>query len=261
MIIAMDDFIEKTSITTISTEDNVIIELDSLDSINTNEENSESFEIQSNTIETDLSDSMNTSFKKFDLYETIEEHFVSDTFESSIQQTNTPDTTSISELVDSSVIDTQEESLTESLPASSNVIDPPIDEVSQKSITTIIKKEKRFSLVNSYSIPSNIIVSHMSCSSTHIYICTNQQSLYYAEVPKNNFYHSLQWYCYTLPAERVIVSYSNQTIWRIFNKSIYSSSDTVKLSPLGIRWTELTFSQGQTLLSISINDQYGWYVK
>ncbi len=92
-------------------------------------------------------------------------------------------------------------------------------------------------------------------------MCTDQQLLFYTKVPEYNLSEPLQWYQYPLPAERLIVSNSNRTIWRIFDKSIYLSSDTIKVSPLGNFWTELTFSKGESLLSVSITDQYGWYVK
>jgi len=239
-IITMDDFIKKTSILT---------EFHSLESINTNEDNSELSEIQSDLI--DPMNPLDTSHEKSELCEnsitrkSSEEHFHIDTCESSIQQPNTSDT--ISQSINS--------------PVSPNVIDPPIVEISEKPIATIIKKEKRFPHVHCYSLPSDIIVSHMSCSSTYIYICTDQQLLFYAQIPEHHRNYPLQWYPYNLPAEQLIVSNSNRTIWRIFDKSIYLSSDTIKVSPLGNFWTELTFSKGESLLSVSITDQYGWYVK
>jgi hypothetical protein len=261
MITIIDSFIEKTSI---STQENLKIEVNSV------EENSELVEIQSNIIETDLFNSMNPTDTSLELSErydsssninSFDEHIDSHTSESLTEQTDTSDTTQIFEALNSSVANTEIDSPTISLPSSPTVIDPPIIELPEKSRTTIIKQKKRFPIVHCYSIPPDVIISHMSCSSTCIYMCTDQQLLFYTKVPEYNLSEPLQWYQYPLPAERLIVSNSNRTIWRIYDKSIYLSSDIIKLSPLGIYWTELKFNQGESFLSISINDQYGWYIK
>ncbi len=244
MIITAEEFAEKTSINTLSTKEN------SMESINTNEEHSDSSETQSNIIETDLTDSMSRLDCCPEKSDFCENNFSIQTSEDLTNTSNIDPP----ESSDSIPNDSKEDSFLNSLPLTSNVIDTSIIEHPPISI----KKEKRFSLVHGYSLPTNAIISHMTCSSTYIYICTNQHVLHYAKVPESIVYHSLNWYEYNLPAERVIVSHSNQTIWRVFDKCIYSSSDTIRISPLGIYWKELKFHEGENLLSISINDQCGW---
>jgi len=121
-----------------------------------------------------------------------------------------------------------------------------------------IKKEKCFSSFNSYPLPTDIVVSHMSCSATQIYICTTKHILFYTRVPETNVYHSLTWYRYNLPADQLLVSPTNKTIWRIYDKRIYYSSDTVKLTPLGIHWKEFKIPKVDNVLSLSITDDYVW---
>ena len=185
--------------------------------------------------ETDLfvsTDTTDVHIEQVDLYESFniklpEEHSDSDIPESPIQQTD--------------ILENHSDSST------SPIIDLPL-----------IKSEKRFSVVNRYSIPSNTIVSHMSCSLTWIYICTNQRTLLYAKFSVNDRNLPLQWYRYPEPAERIIVSLSNQTIWRSFSKHLCSSMDAINFPPMGTQWRGMKFSRGQSLLSIAINDQCGW---
>jgi hypothetical protein len=241
MIIIKEEFAEKTSINTLSTEENL------MESINTNEEHSDVSETQSNTLETDLIDSISRVDSCPEKSSLSENNF-------SVETAKVLINTDPSEPLTSIPSDPREELFLNSLPLTSNVIDTSIIELPPVSIP----KEKRFSLVHCYSLPTDAIISHLSCSSTYIYICTNQHVIYYTKVPETHVYHSLNWYRYKLPAERVIVSHSNETIWRIFDKCIYSSTDTIRISPLGIHWTELKFHEGENLLSISINDQCGW---
>lgn len=226
---------------------------------------------------------METSLEKSDRYENnfsikpSEEQFDINTYKPPIQQTTVSDR--ISQPLNIPTIMIQDDSTVDSLPVSpiiveSLIVEPPtptielpeelpapVVEILEESPTPIVKKEKRFPLLHCYALPPDIIVFHMSASSTHIYICTDQHAIFYAKALDTHLNYPLQWYQYTLPAERIIVSNSNQTIWRVFDKTIYSSSDTIKLSPLGIYWSELSFSKGQDFLSISITDQYGWYIK
>jgi hypothetical protein len=235
IITITDDLVEQ-----ISTEDNSRIVMES---VNINEENVELSETQSTTTETDLSVTTDVHIEQPDPCETSVpsyEQLDSIISESLTQQTYTELSTmhSVTDLPESPIspiIDTQENPL--------------------------IEEKKRFSVVNCYTIPSGTIISHMSCSSTYIYICTNQRSLLYAKFPTNDPGLPLQWYRYPEPAERLIVSTSNQTVWRSFNKRLYSSTDSINFPPMGIQWREMKFSLGQSFLSISINDQCGWYVK
>jgi hypothetical protein len=258
-----------TSVSTVSIEENLTMDVNSVISIDTNEENSEVSEIQLYTMENNLS--INTPNEQPDLCETSITNEPSEfhsnvvvyvSFPRLIETPNTTDNiTSNSELKNSSVTDTQDDSHNTMSSITSNTLELSIAETPPIPIVTKIKEEKQFSVVNCCSIPPGTIISHMSCSSTYIYICTNQQELFYAKIPQKHLNIPLHWERYFQRAEQLIVSTSNQTIWRILNKCVYSSSDTIKLSPLGIHWTELKFSKGQSLLSISINDQYGWYVE
>lgn len=246
-----EESIQQTLINTPSIEEHVIEVTDN------QEENSDLSDTQSNIVESDFTESINrleTSLERADFFEnhcTIEpiEEQTDTTAENTIETADDP--TMISE---PTTVDPQEESLMSSLPVTSKVIDTTIVEPP----STPVRSEKRFSLVHSYSLPPDTIVSHLACSNTYIYVCTDRKVLYYTRAPENNVYYSLNWYTYTLPAEQVIVSHTNQTVWRIVDNHIYSSSDTVRLSALGINWTELTFHEGENLLSISINDQLGW---
>ena len=255
MIDIINQIIEKEEIETIIPTDNIIEEIPAEDTIEEtstediiqeteinpiNEENSDSHESQSSTTENELTESINP------LDNSLEKSYAC------------IDNFSILTLEEPVHIQLTEEDSAEQTPIPPvDVVEPPIPEV----IIPPVKKEKRFSALNCYSLPSDIIVAHMSCSLTQIYICTNKQILFYARVPENNAYHSLSWYRYNLPVEQLLVSPSNETIWRIYDKKIYLSSDAVKLTPLGIHWKELNFHKGEKLLSISITDQYAWYIK
>ncbi|CAF3782621.1 unnamed protein product [Rotaria sp. Silwood1] len=122
-------------------------------------------------------------------------------------------------------------------------------------------EKKRFSIVNCYSIPPKTKIYHISCSSTYIYICTTERKIFYAKLNIDNMNIPLQWIQHSDLAERIIVSLSNRTVWRLFNKRLYTSIDPIKFSPIGSHWNEIKIGNGQILLSISINDQCGWYVK
>ena len=246
-----EELIQQTSI------DIPLIEEHVIEATDNQEDNSDLSETQSIAVESDFTESISrleTSLERADFFEnhcTIEpaEEQTDKTVEDTIETVDDPTV-----IFTPTTVDPQEESLPNSLPVTSKVIDTTIVEPPAAPV----KSEKRFSLVHSYSLPPDTIVSHMACSNTYIYICNDRKVLYYTKAPENNVYYSLNWYTYTLPAEQVIVSHTNQTVWRIVDNHIYSSSDTVRLSALGINWTELTFHEGENLLSISINDQHGW---
>lgn len=220
---------------------------------NTDEDSSDVSETQSNNIENDFTESINrfdASLERADFYEN---HCTIQTVEEQTDKTPEKDIEPVDErtliLKPTTAVDPQEESPITSKDIETTIVEPP---------AAPVRSEKRFSLVHSYSLPSDTIVSHLACSNTYIYLCTNRKVLHYTKAPENNVYYSLNWYTYTLPAEQVIVSHTNETIWRIVDNRIYSSSDTIRVTALGINWTELKFHGGDNLLSISINDQHGW---
>ncbi|CAF5150258.1 unnamed protein product, partial [Rotaria magnacalcarata] len=70
-----------------------------------------------------------------------------------------------------------------------------------------------------------------------------------------------KWMQHSDRAEQLVVSITNRTVWRLFNKRLYSSSDSSKFPPIGSHWNELKIGNGGSLLSMSINDQCGWCIK
>ncbi|CAF2713616.1 unnamed protein product [Rotaria sp. Silwood2] len=124
-----------------------------------------------------------------------------------------------------------------------------------------LAETKRFSIVNCHSIPRGTKIYHINCSLTYIYICTNERKIFYAKLNINNMNIPLQWIQHSDLAEQIVVSISNRTVWRLFNKRLYSSIDSIKFPPIGSSWNEINIGNGQSLLSMSINDQCGWYVK
>ncbi|CAF0956280.1 unnamed protein product [Adineta steineri] len=124
---------------------------------------------------------------------------------------------------------------------------------------TKLIERKRFSIVNYQSIPLGTKISHMICSSTYIYICTHDRKIFYAKLNNDNISLPLKWQQHSDFAERLMVSVSNRTVWRYLNKRLYSSNDPLKFPPIGSQWNEIKL--GASLLSMSINDQCGWYIK
>ncbi|CAF3568334.1 unnamed protein product [Rotaria sordida] len=161
--------------------------------------------------------------------------------------------------------ETQEESSNESPTNIESTINELLsDEINNDTFVSIDSKlieQKRFSIVNCHSIPLGTKIYHINCSSTYIYICTNERKIFYAKFNIDNMNIPLQWIQHSDLAERIVVSNSNRTVWRLFNKCLYSSIDPIKFPPIGSHWNQIKIDNGQSLLSMSINDQCGWYVK
>ncbi|CAF1144141.1 unnamed protein product [Adineta ricciae] len=140
-----------------------------------------------------------------------------------------------------------------------------VDGMGDQRTSTITSEEKViermcFPLASSHSLPSGIKISSMTCSSTYIYVCTNNQKIFYAKIANDSDLGSqLQWQQHSDFAEQLAVSVSNRTVWRLYNKRLYSSIDAVRFPPIGSRWNEIKLDS--ILLSMSINDQCGWYIK
>ena len=132
--------------------------------------------------------------------------------------------------------------------------------ISRTLIESKFGERKRFSIVNTHSIPLGIKISHLNCSSTYIYICTNDKKIFYAKLNINQMNAPLEWKQHFDLAEQLIVSFSNRKVWRLCDKRLYSSNNPMKFPPIGSQWTEIKIDNEQSFLSVSINDQCGWYV-
>jgi hypothetical protein len=132
--------------------------------------------------------------------------------------------------------------------------EPPINDINE----TKLIEEKRFSIVNCHSIPLRTKISYMNCSSTYIYICTDDRKIFYAKLNIDDINLPLKWQQHSDLAERLAVSVSNLIVWRFFNNRLYSSNDPKKFPPIGSQWNEIKIDNKLSLLSMSINDQCGW---
>jgi hypothetical protein len=132
--------------------------------------------------------------------------------------------------------------------------EPPIDDINETKLIEL----KRFSIVNCHSIPLRTKISYMTCSSTYIYICTDEQKIFYAKLNIDDINLPLKWQQHSDLAERLVVSISNLIVWRFFNNRLYSSNDPKKFPPIGSQWNEIKIDKKLSLLSMSINDQCGW---
>jgi hypothetical protein len=162
--------------------------------------------------------------------------------------------------------DPPEDIITETLVRSDSLNDEaPYNEINESvstmSIETKPVETRRFSVVNCHSIPTGTKVYHINCSSTYIYICTIDRKIFYAKLNLNDINYPFKWQQHSDLAERIIVSISNRTLWRLFKKHLYTSNDPIKFPPFGSQWNEIKMDNEQSLLSISINDQCGWYIK
>jgi rRNA-processing protein FCF1 len=184
------------------------------------------------------------------------------------EQQDTPDITedTSSSFQTSISNDIQEYASSESTSQTDLSIDEPsIDDKIENTSTALIEEtlveKKRFSVVNCHSIPPGVKIIQMICSSTYVYICTNDRKIFYAKLNLSNTDLPLKWQQHSDPAERLIVSVTNRTVWRLSNKRLYSSNDPLKFPPIGSQWNEIKIGNEQSFLSISINDQCGWYIK
>ncbi|CAF1171707.1 unnamed protein product [Rotaria magnacalcarata] len=133
--------------------------------------------------------------------------------------------------------------------------------ISSTRIEPEIVEKKRFSTVNYNLIPFETTINHINCSLTYIYLCTDDCKIFYAKLDVDNMNSPLKWMQHSDRAEQLVVSITNRTVWRLFNKRLYSSSDSSKFPPIGSHWNELKIGNGGSLLSMSINDQCGWCIK
>lgn len=131
-------------------------------------------------------------------------------------------------------------------------------EISAVTLKPEVVELNRFSLVNCHSIPEKTKVHQITCSSTYIYICTSEHKIIYTKIHADDMKLQFKWMQHSELAEQLVVSPSNQTVWRLFNKRIYSSIDSTKFPPIGSHWNEIPITRGRSLLSISITDQCGW---
>ncbi|UJR32017.1 hypothetical protein I4U23_019486 [Adineta vaga] len=139
-----------------------------------------------------------------------------------------------------------------------------ISDINDKRTSTITSEEKiiekkRFPAAYHHSIPPGTKISHMTCSSTYIYMCTTDWKIFYAKLNHDDLNLPLKWQQHSDFAERLVVSITNRTVWRLWKKRLYSSNDSIKLPPIGSQWNEIKLES--ILLSMSINDQCGWYIK
>ena len=119
-------------------------------------------------------------------------------------------------------------------------------------------EKKRFSVVHSHSLPPATRIEHLSCSATHLYVCTADQSIFYAKLNLTGLDLPLQWQKHSDSAHKLVVSLSNQTVWRLHGKRLYASHDSIKLPPIGSQWNEIKIEKERSFLSMSVNDQCGW---
>ena len=151
-----------------------------------------------------------------------------------------------------------------SVPAHSSSDVPSINNMigtlSTISLKTILIEKKRSSIVNSHFIPAGTKLLQITCSSTYIYLCTTERKIYYAKSNAANLNELYKWQLHTDLAEQLFVSDSNRTVWRLHNKILYTGNDPTKYPPLGSLWTKIKLDNDQSYLSISVNDQCGWYV-
>jgi hypothetical protein len=142
--------------------------------------------------------------------------------------------------------------------------EPPIEEtyeiVPAMSVEPKPTEPERLPIVNNQSIPPGTKIQHINCSSTYIYFCTPERKIFYAKLNSNDFDSPLKWQQHSDLAEQLVVSVSNQTVWRLHNKILYSANDPTKYPPIGSQWNKIKLDDNQPLLSMSINDQCGWYV-
>ena len=182
------------------------------------------------------------------------------------EQQNTPDITKDTISIQTSISeDIQEDNKSLSfemdLSNDDQLIDTKNDNISTISTEQKLVEKKRFSIVNSHTIPPGAKINHMICSSTYIYICTIDRKVFYAKLHLDNTDLPLKWQQHSDLADQLVISVTNRTVWRLLNKRLYTSNDPIKFPPIGSQWNEIKLGDKQSLLSMSINDQCGWFIK
>ena len=138
------------------------------------------------------------------------------------------------------------------------VEDAKEEEAPIEPVPVIPVKREQFPVVHSHSLPSGTRIAHLSCSATHLYVCTTDQKIFYATLNLTALERPLQWQQHSELAQKLVVSLSNRAVWRLYNKCLYASQDAAKFPPIGSRWNEIKIEKGRSFLSISVNDQCGW---
>jgi hypothetical protein len=142
--------------------------------------------------------------------------------------------------------------------ASTNPFD---DDTNTTSTTTTRIVQPRYSVINYHPIPPDTKISQISCSSSYIYFCTIDRELFFAALNLSDPSQPFDWQQHGDLAERLVVSITNRSVWRFFNKCIYIANDPFKYPPFGSHWNAIKIDDDQSLLSMSVSDQCGWYVK
>ena len=142
--------------------------------------------------------------------------------------------------------------------ASTNPFD---DDTNTTSTTNTRIVQPRYSVINYHPIPPDIKISQISCSSSYIYFCTIDRELSFAALNLSDPSQPFDWQQHGDLAERLVVSISNRSVWRFFNKCIYIANDPFNYPPFGSHWNAIKVDDDQSLLSMSVSDQCGWYVK
>jgi hypothetical protein len=178
------------------------------------------------------------------------------------EQLNTPNIlkNSLSLSLTSLSDDTPEDLFSDTPALITTLNDEPSIEETYEIVPTMSVETKRLSIVNSHSIPPGTKIRHINCSSTYIYLCTMDRKIFYAKLNPNDFDSPLNWQQHIDIADQLAVSVSNRTVWRLHNKIPYTANDPIKYPPIGSQWNKIKIDDNQSLLSISINDQCGWYV-
>ena len=143
---------------------------------------------------------------------------------------------------------------TSDVPSTNNITET----LSTASIESKSLEKKRSSTVNSHPIPAGTKLLQVTCSSTYIYLCTTERKIFYAKFNPEKLSQSYYWQQHIDLAEQLLVSNSNQTVWRFHNKILYAADDPIKSPPLGAHWSRIKLDGDQSYLSMSINDQCGW---
>lgn len=125
--------------------------------------------------------------------------------------------------------------------------------------TTIFQPQ--YSVSRYHPIPPGTKICQMNCSSLYIYFCTIDHELFFAKLNFSDPSQPFDWQQHDDLAKCLVVSVSNRTIWRYFNKCIYTANDPINHPPFGSSWNTIKIDDDQLLLSMSVSDQCGWYIK
>lgn len=172
----------------------------------------------------------------------------------SIQSSST-ETTS-----DSSIPEPKEESLSDT-PSPSPSLTPSYFSFSLDTAEkAVVTESKRMSIAHYHSLPPEIKIIYMSCSSEYLYICTSDHHIFFAKIHSDSHDLPLKWQHHPSLAERLDVSPNNRAAWRWHNRCLYISFNPSESPPLGSDWEKINLGYQQTCLSFCVTDQCGWFV-